>query len=355
MPRRNAHNQTSFSPKGHSAHLVVSAPGPVLDPKYPSLMDAAPSRQELEAAHCWEPEDRVPGRPEMTTFRQQLRLHQAGWREAHGHPIGTQPIVPARGKPKRKVGSRLPLDYAQETGANFITRGALEGARHRTSFVEPKQSVDHQRLWADLLWSPAMAFNLFGDLSGNIKVADRAVHTWWPGTPGTVTEIRFAHSPGWFDPAYINSLRSFDTAFVLDLKDGTKGILAVNVKYHERLKAEEPRPENLRRYVHVGRMSGEFRRGALDSLKGRGELAVMWIEHLLLHSMLQHPSGEWTWGRYVVVHPDRNTDFAKACARYRGLLNDDTKFSSMTLETLLDAGALPKRTVKALRERYFPR
>ena len=32
----------------------------------------APSREELEAAHCWEAEDRVPGRPELTAFRRPL-------------------------------------------------------------------------------------------------------------------------------------------------------------------------------------------------------------------------------------------------------------------------------------------
>ena len=30
------------------------------------------SQEELEAAHCWESGDRVPGRPEMTEFRQRL-------------------------------------------------------------------------------------------------------------------------------------------------------------------------------------------------------------------------------------------------------------------------------------------
>jgi len=49
------------------------------------------TREELEAAQCWEASDAVPRRPAMTQFRQQARLHQARWREAHGHPIGTQP------------------------------------------------------------------------------------------------------------------------------------------------------------------------------------------------------------------------------------------------------------------------
>ncbi|MGH3085579.1 MAG: hypothetical protein ACRDNP_16255, partial [Gaiellaceae bacterium] len=70
----------------------------------------------------------------MTEFRRRLRFHQAGWRESRGHPIGSQPIVPRRGKPARPVGSRLPLDYARDTGANFVTAGALDAARARTSF-----------------------------------------------------------------------------------------------------------------------------------------------------------------------------------------------------------------------------
>jgi hypothetical protein len=136
----------------------------------------APSKEELEAAHCWEADDRVPGRPAMTAFRRRLRLHQARWREANRHPIGSQPLVPRKGKPSRPVGSRLPLDYARETGANLLTAGALDAARARTSFTEPHQSFDHQRLWADLLWSPTMAFNLFGDLAADLELADRAVH-----------------------------------------------------------------------------------------------------------------------------------------------------------------------------------
>jgi PD-(D/E)XK nuclease superfamily protein len=80
----------------------------------------------------------------------------------------------------------------------------------------------------------------------------------------------------------------------------------------------------------------------------------MWLEHLLLLSMLQHPSGAWTWGRYVLVHPEGNTDFAEAIERYRGLLADDSTFGSITLEDVLDAGALRPSTIKVLRARYLP-
>jgi hypothetical protein len=319
-------------------------------------MGTALSRQELQAAHCWEADDRVPRRPAMTEFRRRLRYHQAQWRAANRHPIGSQPIAPPPdGGPARLVGSRLPLAYAKETGANFLSAGALEAARARTSITEPHQSFDHQRLWADLLWSPAMAFNLFGDLAADLELADRAVHNWWPDAPGTVGEVRFAHSPGRFDPAYLNSLRAFDVAVVLDLHQGTHGIVGVDTNYHERAKPETPKPSNLWRCLEVAEGSGVFKPGAIDAVKGRSDLAVMWLEHLLLLSMLQHVSGSWSWGRYVVVHPAGNSDVAEACARYRALLVDQSTFSSVSIEDLLDAGALPTPTVAALRDRYIPR
>jgi hypothetical protein len=147
----------------------------------------APSRETLEAAHCWEAADRVPGRPATTSHRRRLRYHQARWREAHVRPVGMQPIVPRAGKPFRPVGRRFPLDYARKTGSTFVTRAALDAARTRTSIVEPHQSFDHQRVWADLLWSPARAFNLFGDLAADLTLADRAAQAWWPDAPGTGT------------------------------------------------------------------------------------------------------------------------------------------------------------------------
>jgi hypothetical protein len=291
----------------------------------------------------------------MSEFRQGLRFHQARWREANGHPIGSQPISPKPGgEPGRPVGSRLPLAYAKETGANFLTAEALEAAKLRTSFIEPHQSFDHQRLWADLLSSEALSFNLFGDLAADLERANLAVHTWWPDTPGTVREVRFAHSPGRFDPGYLNSLRAFDVAFVLDLGDGARGVLAVDTTYHEWAKPEIPKPSNMPRYVEVAERSGVFKRGAIDAVKGRSALCVMWLEHLLLLSMLQHESGTWTWGRYVVIHPAGNSDFEEACARYRGLLVDKSTFASVTLEELLDGDVLSKLTTIAIRRRYLP-
>jgi hypothetical protein len=100
------------------------------------------------------------------------------------------------------------------------------------------------------------------------------------------------------------------------------------------------------RYRAVAEQSGAFAAGAIEELARRSELAVVWLEHLLLLSMLQHESGRWRSGRYVVVHPAGNTDVAGLCARYRELLADDATFETATLEELpLPAG---------VRERYLP-
>jgi hypothetical protein len=168
-----------------------------------------------------------------------------------------------------------------------------------------------------------------------------------------VSDVRFAHSPGRFDPTYLNSLRAFDAAFVLELDDGTEGIVGVTTKYHEWGKPETPKPSNLPRNREVAERSGAFAAGAVDVLKGRTDLTVMWLEHLLLLSMLQHASGTWTWGRYVVVHPAGNSDVADAVRRYRNLLVDGSTFSSVTIEELLGADVLPAKTTSALRDRYL--
>ena len=310
-----------------------------------------PSKEELEALHCWEADDRVPGRPQMTDFRRSLRYHQGRWREARGHPIGTQPIVARKGQKVRPVGSRIPLDYARETGATFITPGALDAATKRASFVEPHQSFDHQRLWADLLWSPALAFNLFGDLAADHELADRAVQAWWPDAPGAVSDVRFAHSPGRFDPDYLGSLRDFAAAFVLDVGDGTQAFVGVDVKYHEFARSAIAKPGGRPRQREVANKSRVFKRGVIDKVD-RTDLLVTSLEHLLLLSMLQHESGAWSWGRYVVVYPAANTDLADAYGRYNGLLADRSSFSAVTMEELLDSAVLPATT--AITERYLP-
>jgi hypothetical protein len=136
------------------------------------------------------------------------------------------------------------------------------------------------------------------------------------------------------------------------MSDGTRGIIGVVTKYNDWLKPEIPKPENRARYLQVADRSGVFAPTATTRLTQRSPLAVTWLEHLLLLSMVQHASGEWTWGRYVLVHPEGNVDVITGIDQYRGLVADGSTFATMTLEDLLASHALAKRTEVALRERY---
>ena len=168
------------------------------------------------------------------------------------------------------------------------------------------------------------------------------MHTWWPDAPGTVARCGSPTRPAGSTLRTSTASGRLTAAFVLDLDDGTRGIVAVDCKYHERMKPEIPKPRNLSRNLQVARRSGVFKPRAIELAQTRSELAVIWLEHLLMLSMLQHPSGQWTWARYAVVHPAGNGDFVDACARYRDLLVDRSTFAATTLEDLLAVGSAPE-------------
>jgi hypothetical protein len=84
------------------------------------------------------------------------------------------------------------------------------------------------------------------------------------------------------------------------------------------------------------------------------DLQQIWLDHLLVLSMLQHPSKRWTWGRFVLVFPADNPSFVSAAARYGALLTDTATFSANTIEALLAVPtALNTECVSAFCARYM--
>lgn len=312
------------------------------------------SPELLRLHYALESVDVVSRDPETTAFKRRARLQQALWREGRGFPIGSHPMDPRQGEPSRPLGSRLDLEFARSSGANFLDDRIRYAVADRLARPEKHQMINENRLYGDLLSSMPMCFNLFGPLHADLDRADRAVHAWWPDVPGRVCAVRFEWSPGRAIPGrFLENRSAFDVAFELELPGGKRGILGVETKYHEDCKAESiPSASRLERYELVSGRSGIFRDGAVERIVGT-DLQQIWLDHLLALSLVQEPASLWSWSAFVLVHPDGNPSFARSTARYRELLANSTSFRVSTLEQLLGAKALETRHIEAFQERYL--
>jgi hypothetical protein len=318
------------------------------------MLESLPSREELIARRVLEGVDRVPGDRETTAFKQRARLHQALWREAQGLPEGTEPTRPRAGAPTRPIGSRLEINFAFETGANFLSDGARAAAQHRVGNPEPKQALSPDRLYADLLSSMPMCFNLFGPLWADRELAAKAIAGWWPDAPGRLSAIRFEWSPGrQLRGRYLENRTACDVAFEVATAEGARGVVGVETKYHEHCKAgASPSPERVKRYLEVVGTCGVFKQGAIDAILGT-RLQQIFLDHLLVLSFLHDGTRPYQWAKFVLVHPSRNPSFANAARDYAAWLSDSSTFEVRTLESFLEGDALPPEAVSAFRTRYL--
>lgn len=312
------------------------------------------SDDELRSHHCLEAVDRVSGDPDTNAFKRRARLHQALWREARGLEIGTQPMRPSPGRPSRPLGSRIALGVAKRTGANFLSDAARRAVADRLVDPQPHQTLDEDRLYCDLLSSMPMCFNLFAQLQVDINLANRAVRAWWPDTPGTVTAVLFEWSPGRrLEGEYLENRSAFDAAFIFDVGDGKAGVLGVETKYHEDCKREKrPSDERLARYSEVTASSGIMAPESVAAIIGT-DLQQIWLDHLLVASMLLHGSQKWAWAGFALVHPAGNPSYARATLKYRSHLADPESVHVNTIESLIEADVLPEAAATAFEERYL--
>lgn len=306
---------------------------------------------ELRRHRCNPRWDYVASDPETTNWKRRARLHQARWRKGQGLPIGHQPY---RGGPDAGiVGNRIELGAAKAGGHNFLTPSALAAAKYRLANPEPHQMLNEDRLWADLLSSMPMCFNLFGEIAMDESLARSAVRGLWPDAPEGRVRVKFEHSPGRGDPKFLANRSAFDAAIEIETDAGL-GIIGIETKYHEHAKREKkPRSDKLERLVEVTEAAGIFKPGWRQRLVGT-ELQQIWQDHLLVLSMLQHPSRRLIWGRFVLVYPADNPNFRRLAIEYDDLLREKSTYKSQTLEQLIDApDALPITTTQAFRDRYL--
>jgi hypothetical protein len=256
-------------------------------------------------------------------FRRAARVRQSMWREAQGLPIGEH-----RGLP---LGSRLPVDFAEKTLANYLTPRIREVVRSELS----SSSADERlfaapRIYNDLLSSQPLCFNLFAELKLDLGLATAVFKALRPGMIKSVLDIRFEQSPGRGDPRFTGDRSAFDVFVEYATAETARGFLGIEVKYHENLR-DAPAAHRTR-YDEVAAAMGCFRPEAFSLLQG-APLQQIWRDHLLA-GVTQRELG-YGEGVFVFVYPAANVDCRAAVQAYRSTLKNCSWFEAWTLEEVV--------------------
>jgi len=262
----------------------------------------------------------VPGdRP----FQRRARVLQSLWRAEQGYKAGTH-----RG---RLLGSRLPMPWAEESLANYLTDAIRAVVRHEVT-PEAQGLYAYPRIYDNLLSSQPLCFNLFAELQQDLTLATAVTRDLMGDRVQEVTAVRFEYSPGRGDPRYTGDNSAFDVYLEFSGSAHTRGFMGVEVKYHESLQDREAKHRP--RYDIVAEAMGCFHRRKLATLEKR-PLQQLWRNHLLAGS-LQQADG-FDEGISAFLYPKDNLCCANAAENYRGCLARQNSFAVWTLEGVAEA------------------
>jgi hypothetical protein len=270
--------------------------------------------------------------PSDTRYRSAARMLQSLWRTDRNLPIGAHT---ADDGSVRDLGSRLTLQDAKK-GANFLSPELARLARYESVYCEPGALIEQDRLWANMLSSQTLCFNLFGDFKLDRKKASRVFRSMWPEFIDSVDDVLFEHSPGRGAGRFTADGTELDVVVVGRTPDGRRSFVAFEVKYTESM--TEPSAPHRARYEELGDACGIFKDARSLSLRAI-PLQQLWREHLLTRAMVHE--GLYDVGLFVVIHPERNQQASDAVTAYGKQLvseaSSESGFASATIEQLLDA------------------
>lgn len=257
-------------------------------------------------------------------FRRHARILQSMWREGQGYDCA---LVNGR-----KLGSRLPMPFAQEKLANFLNDNIRDVVRAEVLDSQKSKGklYGKPRIFDNLLSSQPLCFNLFGELQQDLPLATKVMATMTKGRVVKVTGIEFEWSPGRQDPRFTNDGSAFDIYVRYKTPQGGKGFAGIEVKYHENLKGARSYPNS--RYHEIAEGMGCFGPACRHQLQ-RQPLHQIWRDHLLAGSMLQTEECDFDDGFFIFLYAGDNSHCAEATRSYLRCLTDDSTFSAWTLET----------------------
>ena len=264
-------------------------------------------------------------RTDLSPFQRRARVLQSLWRHEQGIPPGEHK--------DRPLGSRLPMPWAEESLANFLTDSIRNVVRAQV--CDPAASAGKlygkPRIFNDLLSSQPLCFNLFGELTSDLDLASAVITDLTHRRFNKVSGIEFELLPGRRDPHYLNDRSAFDVFIRCRNAAGELCFIGIEVKYHENLVGAAS--EHKVRYDEVANLMGCFRddRSPLKS----SPLQQVWRDHLLAGiTRIQDAYGD---GLFVTLYPKDNAHVSHALREYRAQLTNEDSFASWTLEEFVES------------------
>jgi hypothetical protein len=245
---------------------------------------------------------------------------------------------------------------AAYAGRNFLTPAIHRLALQEWLMCEEDAAIDDERLFGNALSSMPLAFNMFGPMALDRKLATSVFRELLPGFVRSVERIQFEHSPGRRDERFLADRTAFDLAVHVTTPGGEPGTIFIEVKFSESMEGPAARMRD--RYSEA---SHEVRLyDNPDSLILRSTpIEQIWREHML--SQLAVDNGIAPRAIFLAIGPKLNRRVQGVFRVYQGELIDadrqDTSrvpFIPLTLETVIEAIAAAGATdhAQVLWDRY---
>jgi hypothetical protein len=230
----------------------------------------------------------------------------------------------------------LKLDYAKETGTNFLTNGIFETLKFE---VENKhidgKVIQEPRIWNNLLSSQPLAFNLFGELKINKELTSIIFKKLYPERNlKKVTAVEFEYSPGRKNQKYTGDSSAFDVFIEYKTEKDKKGFFGIEVKYAEDLNDEPSTHKNT--YETISTASGIFEMSNINSLKEK-PIQQIWRDHLLTLSLFI-TNNDYEIGDFIYLYPSENLNCISGIENYKSTFknSNDNYFKPLTIEKLVE-------------------
>ena len=283
-------------------------------------------------------------------FKAAARFLASIWRRDHAFPIGG---VVRDGK-REKLGSLI-SESAGRAGHNFASPAVRDLVARALIYRQRAAMYDATRLRTNLLASQTMAFNLFGPMALDLRLASKVVQELFPGTLAEVSAVRFEYAPARGDARFWGDSSAWDVLILGHTAAGVRGLIAIETKFTERYEVSGGKPIS-EQFQSMVPKTGLYRDSEAAGMMSPAHRQLI-REHLMAQAVIDHGMVEAGW--FAVVSPYGNHLARRAVEGYASLLQEpegnSVPFSYRTVEEVLEAlaGCGHEKYAQSLYERYL--